>query len=261
MVRSMIKHVLGVGSDHDGLYGKTSAYYGTVLTLHLHLLLWIDGAFSPQQIRDKMLSDDSEFRKDLISYLESVHVGELKTGTLAEVLSRQPPREHIRSGVHQVKNPKAQDTRSDELKRPDPTQTMPLPPPPICSNKHTSEDDACLACEDLDRWWQQFDETTDVLISRSNKGCLKNGVCMARFPRTVYEETLVSDTDGRIFPKQLEAMLNTVTPALTYLVRSNTDVSSLLSGTSVKSTISYVTDYVTKPALKTYQVFSSAYEV
>ncbi|KAF9553064.1 hypothetical protein CPC08DRAFT_646091, partial [Agrocybe pediades] len=56
-------------------------------------------------------------------------------------------------------------------------------------------------------------------------------------------------------------MLNTVTPALTYLVRSNTDVSSLLSGTSIKSTISYVTDYVTKPALKTYQVFSSAYDV
>ncbi|KAF9553065.1 hypothetical protein CPC08DRAFT_646086, partial [Agrocybe pediades] len=30
MVRSMIKHIIGVGSDHDGLYGKTSAYYGTV---------------------------------------------------------------------------------------------------------------------------------------------------------------------------------------------------------------------------------------
>ncbi|KAF9547539.1 hypothetical protein CPC08DRAFT_648747, partial [Agrocybe pediades] len=56
-------------------------------------------------------------------------------------------------------------------------------------------------------------------------------------------------------------MLNTVTPALTYFVRANTDVSSLLSGTSVKSIISYVTDYVTKPALKTYQVFSSAYDV
>ncbi|EPQ56048.1 hypothetical protein GLOTRDRAFT_105859 [Gloeophyllum trabeum ATCC 11539] len=44
MVKLSIKHVLGVNSDHDGLYGKTAAYYGTVeqqgrLTLHLHLLL------------------------------------------------------------------------------------------------------------------------------------------------------------------------------------------------------------------------------
>ncbi|TFK51591.1 hypothetical protein OE88DRAFT_1712692 [Heliocybe sulcata] len=44
MVKLFIKHVLGVGSEQDGLYGKSSAYYGTVeqqgrLTLHLHLLL------------------------------------------------------------------------------------------------------------------------------------------------------------------------------------------------------------------------------
>jgi hypothetical protein len=48
MVRSFIKNVLGVENNHPGLYGKTSGYYGTVeqqgrLTLHLHLLLWIDG--------------------------------------------------------------------------------------------------------------------------------------------------------------------------------------------------------------------------
>jgi len=42
---------LGVDQDHTGLYGDTSAYYGTVeqqgrLTLHLHLLLWIAGSLS-----------------------------------------------------------------------------------------------------------------------------------------------------------------------------------------------------------------------
>ncbi|KZT19882.1 hypothetical protein NEOLEDRAFT_1048243, partial [Neolentinus lepideus HHB14362 ss-1] len=30
MVTLFIKHVLGINSNHDGLYGKTSAYYGTV---------------------------------------------------------------------------------------------------------------------------------------------------------------------------------------------------------------------------------------
>jgi hypothetical protein len=54
MVELFIKHVLGVGADHSGIYGDTSAYYGTVeqqgrLTLHLHMLLWIRGSLSPQE--------------------------------------------------------------------------------------------------------------------------------------------------------------------------------------------------------------------
>ena len=44
-----IKHVLGVGEKHRGLYGDTEAFYATVeqqgrLTLHLYMLLWIKGA-------------------------------------------------------------------------------------------------------------------------------------------------------------------------------------------------------------------------
>jgi Helitron helicase-like domain at N-terminus len=30
MIELFIKHVLGVGTDHPGIYGETSAYYGTV---------------------------------------------------------------------------------------------------------------------------------------------------------------------------------------------------------------------------------------
>jgi len=51
MCELFIKHVLGVGKKHPGLYGKTTTYYGTVeqqgrLTLHLHLLLWILNSLS-----------------------------------------------------------------------------------------------------------------------------------------------------------------------------------------------------------------------
>jgi hypothetical protein len=49
MVRMFRKHVLGVGTEHMGLYGDTSGYYGIVeqqgrLTLHLHMVLWIRNA-------------------------------------------------------------------------------------------------------------------------------------------------------------------------------------------------------------------------
>jgi Helitron helicase-like domain at N-terminus len=66
MVQLFIKHVLGVGTNHRGIYGDTSAYYGTVeqqgrLTLHLHSLLWIVGSLTPQEIRDRIMDKNSDF--------------------------------------------------------------------------------------------------------------------------------------------------------------------------------------------------------
>ncbi|KAF4618022.1 hypothetical protein D9613_012864 [Agrocybe pediades] len=104
MVRMVIKHVLSMGEQGDGLYGKTSAYYGTVeqqgrLTLHLHMMLWIDSALSPQEIRDRIMSGDSAFQKSLVEYLEGVHVGECLTGTMDEVRKRQPAKKVVGSGL------------------------------------------------------------------------------------------------------------------------------------------------------------------
>ena len=55
MCENFIKHVLGFGQNHAGLYGETKAFYGTVeqqgrLTLHLHMLVWIKDALSPQDV-------------------------------------------------------------------------------------------------------------------------------------------------------------------------------------------------------------------
>jgi hypothetical protein len=90
MVENFIEHVLGVGKRHCGFYGNTSAYYGTVeqqgrLTLHLHLLLWIRGALTPQEIRDKIMDPNSDFQKLMVEYLEGVHQGEFITGNMESV--------------------------------------------------------------------------------------------------------------------------------------------------------------------------------
>ncbi|TFK58813.1 hypothetical protein BDN72DRAFT_781543, partial [Pluteus cervinus] len=57
--------------------------------------------------------------------------------------------------------------------------------------------------------------------------------------------------------KKLEPWINTFTPALTYLFRCNTDVTSLKSGTAIKAVTLYVSNYITKTALKTHVVFDS----
>ena len=49
-----------------------------------------------------------------------------------------------------------------------------------------------------------------------------------------------------------EAHLNTYSNVLAYLMMSNTDATSLLSGTSMRAIIAYTTDYIMKSHLKTH---------
>ncbi|KAJ7710250.1 hypothetical protein B0H16DRAFT_1207266, partial [Mycena metata] len=258
------------------IYGETGAYYGTVeqqgrLTLHLHLLLYIKGALPPQEIRNRLMTEGSEFEKSLITYLEAVHVGEFHNGDLATM---------------QAKYPVPTDTNSTYQ---NPTLMMPVPPPSWCKDKKCSE---CKRCVQRANWWSNFWETTDDLMVKSNihthhqayeptakdrkaavtkglktkykgaKGCRnKDGICMARFPREIFPESVVDYSDGSLNVKKLESDINNVTPMLTYCLRCNTDVTSLLSGTAIKAIVAYISDYVSKASLKSYQVFSSMYDV
>jgi hypothetical protein len=293
MVRSFIKNVLGVDHEHCGLYGKTSGYYGTVeqqgrLTLHLHLLLWISGALSPQEIRDRLVSKDSVFQQELIQYLESVHQGEFLTGSMATVRDSVPIQTESQGGIHAVLKEQQTASLPSILEYKDPTQSLPQPAPPCCKDCSTSD---CPKCKLHGDWWNDYYTTVDDLLLKSNihrcttpaarqhhaaeeiskagkyvkqgpKGCLdRHGICRARFPRDIHTATTVDEADGHVVMKKLEAYMNTFTPCLTYLMRCNTDVTSLSSGTSIKAIVSYITDYVTKPALKTHQIFSSMYDV
>ena len=279
MVRMFIKHVLGIGTDHSGLYGNTAGYYGTVeqqgrLTLHLHTILWIENALSPQEIRDKLMNNDCEFQQSLVQYLEGCQKGEFITGSMEHVKSRIPIDVENRSkGIHTILQKDAPQFFNKSYQ--DPTVTLPEEPPDSCqSNKCTNH----CAHQLSNDWWSKFCGTVDDILLRSNvhkcsssnpekskfkaKGCLnRDGICKARFPRPVVPETTVNIEDGYINLKKMESMLNTITPCVTYLFRCNTDVTSLLSGTSIKAVISYVTDYIAKPTLKTYQIFATAYNV
>ena len=46
-------------------------------------------------------------------------------------------------------------------------------------------------------------------------------------------------------------------PIVTFLPRCNSDVTHLLSGTAIKIILAYISDYVTKPGLKTYTIFDT----
>jgi hypothetical protein len=171
-----------------------------------------------------------------------------------------------------------------------PTETLPIPPPPQCNWNDCGE---CKSCNAIGSWQTQFDSTVDDILFRSNlhkctggikqhekknlkykdkntvnmyqpvTGCLSNkwGKCKACFPRKTFEHTEVNMDSGALNIKKGESMLNNVTAEVTYLIRSNTDITSLLSSTAIKAVVAYVSDYISKPGLKTYLIFEAVKNV
>lgn len=282
MISSFIEHVLCVKETRlkplrrgHGLFGTTSAYYGTVeqqgrLTLHLHMLLWIKHSLTPQEIRDRIMDPESDFQKHIVRYLESSHVGEFLTGSHEEIQKR-------------VNN----DMISDDYVNP--TESMPEPPPLKCKTNPKCR--KCDRCQSIKEWRKKFRFTIDDILLRSNihtcrggnsefrkklaklrgrsksenekyspyTGCKSNkwGKCKARFPRQTFSNTMVDSGTGALNIKKGEKWMNTISPVLTYLFRCNTDVTSLLSGTAIKAVVAYIADYISKPSLKTYAVFDT----
>ncbi|KAF9458817.1 hypothetical protein BDZ94DRAFT_1330870, partial [Collybia nuda] len=248
MIKAFIKHVLGADSDTLGLFGDTSAYYGTVeqqgrLTLHLHLLLWIRGGLTPDEARAKIMDPNSPFLQELVKYLESTYNEDFLTGSKADVesviITAEAQPEYIR-----------------------PMQTMPEPPPEPCQKRC----EACESCKSVKSWWQRFEKTVDDIIFRThvhtcsstrNKDDNIWGKCKARFPRPTFDQSEVDLSTGHLNIKKNESSINGFCAPLTYLFRCNTDVTSLRSGTAIKGVLLYVTKYVTKPSLKTFVAFDT----
>ncbi|KAI0770842.1 hypothetical protein BC629DRAFT_1246715, partial [Irpex lacteus] len=196
------------------------------------LLLWIKGSRSPAEIRESLLSEDSDFRERLVLWLESCHRGEFSSGTMSTVAARDTSIED-----------------EFELVPGDPTAGLPSRPPRLCSDSN------------LAKWFKKIEVETDEIVFRSNRhsplhngGCRKNERvdCRARFPRSLQENTAVDSESGGLLLKKRERWINTYSVPLSYLLRCNSDVTCLLSGTMVRAVIAYVTDYVTKSSLKTH---------
>jgi hypothetical protein len=157
----------------------------------------------------------------------------------------------------------------------DPTQTLPQPPPDACEQYCGT----CMSCISLTSWRESYVNTVDDIISKSNihhcsnnknkdgtdnkarqyVGCLNNkwNKCKAKFPHPIVAHTTIDMETGAVNMKKHEEFINTLTPLVTYLLRCNTDVASLKSGTAIKAVILYVSDYITKSSLKTHVIFDT----
>lgn len=237
--------MLGVDAKEARLFGKTSAYYGTVeqqgrLTLHLHMVLWICSALTPKEIRDKLMSEDSEFQKRMVEYLESSHHGEFMNGSHQETMCSVSNRESLPGYVN-------------------PLEALPTAPPSQCNHPH---DDDCDRCATSYHWWREYETMVDNILLKSNMHHCKlgrcyntGGSCKARFPRDTFENTMLDPEMGALTMKKGESDMNTFSYVIAFLLCCNHDVTSLFSGTVLKAVVAYITEYITKTGLKTYQIF------
>ncbi|KAJ7267069.1 hypothetical protein C8J57DRAFT_1023160, partial [Mycena rebaudengoi] len=221
------------------------------------MLVWIKSALSPQEIRDRISSPDSVFQTAMVDYLESTHVGQFLTGSMEQIKAKVPHLSRRSKGIHDIVED--DDVAGYPVGYSDPTQVLPVAPPTQCDCNRSN----CTKCISLKKWRRHYVETVDDLMLRSNvHSCTRSdGSCSARFPRDVHLKTEVDLNDGSIKLKKLEPMLNNVTPAVTYVLGCDTDVTCLLSGTSIKAVVAYISDYVTKSSLKTYHVFQSVQNI
>ena len=88
------------------------------------------------------MDPESDFQKKMVEYLESVHMGEFITGSLEDV---------------------KQNLNIAELndKYENPTETLPIPPPPPCNQNGCGE---CQSCITTSSWETQFSSTVDDIL-------------------------------------------------------------------------------------------------
>lgn len=203
----------GIFERTDGIFGKIQAYIGTVEaqgrgTLHLHMLIWLKDAPSPQEMIAALKSD--LFRNKVKSFINSTIKANLFDKTQEEILAI--PR-----------------TNSVSYSRP-------------LNPKTSSEEDIAANETNLVRNLQ-YHQCTMAGCLRSINGRLQ---CKRRAPFQTADDDWINE-DGEWGPKRICGYLNNWNPIIMRCIRSNHDAKLIQGANGQTATLTYyITNYATK---------------
>ena len=80
--------------------------------------------------------------------------------------------------------------------------------------------------------------------------------CRFEFPHDIVPYSYFDSDTNSIFLKCLDPMINYYNPYILIYCRHNHDLRCILSGKAAKAGMFYITDYITKMELRTYQLLS-----
>ena len=236
-LKAFISTVLGYEAMRKdltgGVLGLVKAHYGCVEaqgrgTLHCHMLVWLEGALNPNEIRDRIVKDgDMEWGKRLIGFLDDV---------ILNVIPEDPdPSLEIPSSLHHPCN-----VRGVNLNEPDVALRL----------KSRLKDLHLLAKE------CQIHSHTKTCYKHQKKG--KAMECRFDHDENNFREVSEFDPEtGELSLRCLQGMVNNFNTAMLEAIRCNMDIKFIGSGESAKAILYYVTNYITKTDLKTHVAFAA----
>lgn len=216
-------------TSKGGILGPLESFYGTSEftergCLHAHFLIWLVGGLNPSDIHEK-LKQDINFERRLFSYFE-------------DIISHHFPDVDI--------------TFDNKY---EPRKECPPQPPPFPLEKKNS----------MSNVWKSFMDTEVKILGehlqrhKCRDVCHKYGntdTCRFQFPHKVEPISFFELSSNSVVLKCLDPMVNYFNRYLLVFCRHNHDIKSILSGKAAKAAMFYITDYITKMDVKTYQVLT-----
>lgn len=241
IIRTFVDVVLRYGKG-NGLFGKCSAYYGMVEaqgkgTLHCHMLIWLEGNPSPQELRDRMMSSEL-FKTEMFRWLESIISCELPGATdcTVEPESGSLPKPKLFSDIDPRLDlqPQVDDLSDEDFQK----------------RFREFVHDLAVVCN-----WHSHTETCWKNLSKNDPR--DDAHCRMRIDGSTKSFTELDEETQSILLRRLHPRINNFNDLVIFLLQGNMDIKYIGSGEAAKALVYYVTDYITKQTLPTHVGFSA----
>ena len=227
MIGTILEVVFGFSKRRNGkivrkpgIFGVVKSYVGTVEaqgrgSLHLHLLLWLEGAPTPSELKRALLNDS--FREKVKRFIKETIRADIDGKEMADVLAM----------------PKTTAV----------SYSRPLDP-------RTSDEQSIIKNEQEIARATQYHQCSYSNCLKTVKG---RTVCKRRAPFPIAPDDWV-DSAGNWGPKRLCAFLNNWNPPLMRTLRANHDTKLIMSGGETNVLTWYITNYASKKQQRTSNV-------
>jgi hypothetical protein len=237
LIKSFLNVVIRHGNNEGGLLGHCKAYYGMVEaqgrgTLHCHVLIWLEGNPSPQELRDRMQTEPT-FKTDMFLWLESIIQCELPDTT-------QVVKETDKALERPILSADSVDPR--------------IAIGPILTNDNEEQfagnftkfiTELATACN-----WHKHTFTCWTHLKKGEIGDDSN--CRMRIDGSTQAITELDPETMSILLRRLHPRINNFNELIIFLVRCNMDITYIGSGEAAKALVYYISDYITKITLATH---------
>ena len=219
MIKTILEVIFGISRRRNGMFERKEGVFGTIKSyigtveaqgrgsLHLHLLLWLEGAPTARELKLALTNDT--FREKIKRFIKETIRADLDGKSSSQVQAM--PKTDAVSYSRPV-DPRRYDA---------------------VTAKETEQSTARAT---------QYHLCSYANCLKSIKG---RTVCKRRAPFPLAEDDWV-DSDGNWGPKRLCAFLNNYNPIITLVLRANHDSKLIMSGGETNVLTWYITNYASK---------------